>query len=47
MSAGRGVPDWLKKIASRLAGIVAFEVFRECYRRLMKWILDGEDSSIW
>ncbi len=40
MSARRVVPDWLKKFASKLGILVAFEFFRECCRRLVRWVLE-------
>lgn len=44
MSARRGVPDWLKKIVSWLAALAASEVFRECCRRLFRWIEEMSNS---
>lgn len=44
MSACRGVPGWLKKIISSLAALAASEAFRECCRRLFRWIEEVRNS---
>lgn len=44
MSSRRGVSDWLKSIISWLAALAASAVFRECCRRLFRWIEEMRDS---